>query len=384
MKHIAFTFTLLAVCALCAHGATTYPAIRGDTEYEHIAGVRFGSIDNSSGADPDGYDDCTSQSTAVLAGSSATITLTPGFAGRSYSEGWCVWIDLNDDGDFTDSDEQVYTSPSTPSSAVSGTITIPAGTPPTTTRMRVVMKWKLVPESSIGSIGGGEAEDYTILIGGGDTTPPAAPTGLSATPGNGSVSLNWGNDGEPDLDSYSAEVPLTPQSQGGSLVVHWALDNAYPSGSDLMTADNSGHGNNGKLLNIPDGGAVFRPGLDGNCLELAGTDDGVQRLNVVSLTLGDNSAWSMNLYVKVDRQPKNWTRIANLGEAQQRQLFIYKDAEVAFLYEAEGLMLMGKKLIPGNWHMLTVCYDPPLSQLRLYFDGVEAAIETLPFEFIFQ
>lgn len=36
----------------------------------------------------------------------------------------------------------------------------------------------------------------------GDTTPPAVPAGLSATAGNGLVSLDWNNNGEPDLSGY--------------------------------------------------------------------------------------------------------------------------------------------------------------------------------------
>ncbi len=36
-----------------------------------------------------------------------------------------------------------------------------------------------------------------------DTTPPAAPTGLSATAGEGTVSLNWNDNGEGDLDGYN-------------------------------------------------------------------------------------------------------------------------------------------------------------------------------------
>ncbi|MFH1371833.1 MAG: hypothetical protein ABII09_11200 [Planctomycetota bacterium] len=36
-----------------------------------------------------------------------------------------------------------------------------------------------------------------------DTTPPAAPTGLSATGGNGTVSLDWNNNTEGDLDGYN-------------------------------------------------------------------------------------------------------------------------------------------------------------------------------------
>jgi PKD repeat protein len=38
---------------------------------------------------------------------------------------------------------------------------------------------------------------------GGDTTPPAAPAGLAATAGDGSVSLDWANNAEPDLAGYS-------------------------------------------------------------------------------------------------------------------------------------------------------------------------------------
>ena len=49
--------------------------------------------------------------------------------------------------------------------------------------------------------------------GGGDTTPPAAPTGLSATAGNGSVSLDWNDNGEGDLAGY--RVYRSTSSGGG-------------------------------------------------------------------------------------------------------------------------------------------------------------------------
>jgi fibronectin type 3 domain-containing protein len=42
-----------------------------------------------------------------------------------------------------------------------------------------------------------------LLAGAGDTTPPAAPTNLSATAGDGVVDLDWDDNSEPDLDSYS-------------------------------------------------------------------------------------------------------------------------------------------------------------------------------------
>ena len=57
-----------------------------------------------------------------------------------------------------------------------------------------------------------------------DTTPPATPTGLIATPGNTTVALGWTANGEGDLAGYnvyrstSAGVPLTSPINGGTLV----------------------------------------------------------------------------------------------------------------------------------------------------------------------
>jgi len=47
---------------------------------------------------------------------------------------------------------------------------------------------------------------------GGDTTPPAAPTGLAAIAGDGSVSLDWADNGEPDLASYTVYRSTTSGS----------------------------------------------------------------------------------------------------------------------------------------------------------------------------
>jgi len=45
-----------------------------------------------------------------------------------------------------------------------------------------------------------------------DTTPPSAPTGLSATAGDGMVTLNWNNNGEGDLDGYNVYRSTTSGS----------------------------------------------------------------------------------------------------------------------------------------------------------------------------
>ncbi len=151
-----------------------YPTISGNNNYEYIARVQIGGIDNTSADDPGGYGDYTAVTTDLTIGESANCTLTPGFQGTTYDENWKVWIDLNGDKDFEDAGEEVFYVVGG-SSSVSGTITVPAGTAPVTTRMRVVMRWNATPIYS-GDLGYGEAEDYTVNLvesgGGPDVDPP--------------------------------------------------------------------------------------------------------------------------------------------------------------------------------------------------------------------
>jgi fibronectin type 3 domain-containing protein len=51
-----------------------------------------------------------------------------------------------------------------------------------------------------------------------DTTPPAAPTGLLATTGDGFVSLDWDNNAEGDLHSYRVYRSTTSGSYGSALI----------------------------------------------------------------------------------------------------------------------------------------------------------------------
>ena len=71
-----------------------------------------------------------------------------------------------------------------------------------------------------------------------DTTPPAAPTGLVATPGDGTVGLTWTANGEPDLAGYNvyrsttSPVALTSPINGGTLVASPAfVDNSVTNGT---------------------------------------------------------------------------------------------------------------------------------------------------------
>ncbi|MEN8006038.1 MAG: PKD domain-containing protein [Candidatus Krumholzibacteriota bacterium] len=58
-------------------------------------------------------------------------------------------------------------------------------------------------EGGLGKTDGSVNVNQVFSGTGGDTTPPAAPTGLAATAGDGTVALDWADNGEGDLDGYT-------------------------------------------------------------------------------------------------------------------------------------------------------------------------------------
>ncbi|WP_299883825.1 reprolysin-like metallopeptidase [uncultured Lacinutrix sp.] len=147
--------------------SVTYCSSNGNnTNDEYISRVQVGSIDNTSGVGTTstGYSDFTSTSTNLSKGVSTTITITPTWTGTIYREGYGVFIDYNQDGDFTDSGETVWTQSRTRTTPVSGSFTVPAGATNGATRMRIVMRYNVTPNSACGSFNYGEVEDYTVNI----------------------------------------------------------------------------------------------------------------------------------------------------------------------------------------------------------------------------
>src|SRR5690606_28586383 len=83
--------------------------------------------------------------------------------GSVYSEAYRVWIDYNQDGDFSDSGEQVFNRNRTTASPISGSFTVPASALNGATRMRVSMKYNASP-TACETFSYGEVEDYTVII----------------------------------------------------------------------------------------------------------------------------------------------------------------------------------------------------------------------------
>ena len=140
-----------------------YCTSSGGTQYEFIDEVGIGSTYKLTG-DDGGYGDYTNFTFSVDAGNSYTLTIYPD---ANATEIFVAWIDFNQDGDFTDSNEEVFYT-SSRRTRVRGTISIPSSALSGNTRMRVAMKYANDGEpTSCENFTYGEVEDYTISISGG-------------------------------------------------------------------------------------------------------------------------------------------------------------------------------------------------------------------------
>lgn len=177
-----------------AGGGLTYCASAStNINDEFIGRVQLNTINNASGGQF--YTDFTSISTTLTEGDSYTVTVTPTWTGTVYPEAYAVWIDYNNDGDFTDGGELVWSKAASTNTPNSGSFAVPSGTSGNSTRMRVSMKYNGIPTSCETMIYG-EVEDYTVNLeagGGPDTQSPSVPTSLSASNINDTtVDLSWG------------------------------------------------------------------------------------------------------------------------------------------------------------------------------------------------
>ena len=199
---------------------------------EYIGRVQIGSIDNTS-PKGSGYTDHTDLSTDLARGSSQTITVTPVWRATEYEEGYGVWIDYNQDGDFSDPGETVWTKDKSNETPVSGTFTIPTDASLGATRMRVVMKYDATPTACEKLFSYGEVEDYTVVITtvSADTEAPTVPTNFMASDVTlSSATLSW------DAATDNVGVVGYDVYQGTTLVESTANTSIAVSGLNMNTS----------------------------------------------------------------------------------------------------------------------------------------------------
>lgn len=205
-----------------------YCAISGNTGYEWIANVDTGGVSNSSAKE--GYADFTQINMPLTVGNN-TVSLT---AGGKYSEHWAIWLDTNNNGQFEVSEKLL--SGLSGANTVVGQLPIDNSLIGLTTRMRIVMKYGSAPSSACGSIGDGEAEDYTVtIVDSGNVAPVAQANGAYVVKIGNAIAFDslgskdtdgdivnylWDfGDGVQSADANPTYTYLTPGSYTASLTV---------------------------------------------------------------------------------------------------------------------------------------------------------------------
>ncbi len=199
----------------------------------YIKKVVVGAFSNSSGASY--YSDFTGLTIGMAPGSTSSLSLTPNSSiQRNY---WRIWIDFNNDGDFTDSGEQVFAVNNYRGTA-NGSISVPTNVSGQT-RMRISQKIGGVP-TSCEIFTNGEVEDYTVNFG---NAPAVAvkPAGLSLElyPNPASRELNI------KINSVTEKVNIKVYNAIGQILDDFDVKNdqvkinlgAYPDGIYYIGAD---------------------------------------------------------------------------------------------------------------------------------------------------
>ncbi|MDY8137854.1 S8 family serine peptidase [Aquimarina sp. 2201CG5-10] len=142
----------------------TYCDMKGNNSNDdNITNVTFAGINKASSDTTTGYHDYTDNVANVSKGTSENMTVTfHGWSGGNDNEVY-VWIDWNQDGDFTDAGEKFEGTGTGTSRSV--TIAIPNTASNGNTRMRVVLGYNTNDgDNACTNIQYGEVEDYTISI----------------------------------------------------------------------------------------------------------------------------------------------------------------------------------------------------------------------------
>jgi hypothetical protein len=141
-----------------------------DSFYEYIQNVAFGTINHASACDSGLYEDYSAISTDLAVGVATPITVD--IANQYNGDKVKVWVDFNNNANFTDPGEEFTLTPypaPTGTPVVTGTITAPPGTPLGQKRMRLRLHWGSTLHLPCGSTLYGNVEDYTVNITAGQT-----------------------------------------------------------------------------------------------------------------------------------------------------------------------------------------------------------------------
>jgi hypothetical protein len=189
----------------------------------------YSNITNlGSGYSTNGYGDYTGMAVSDTAGGS--VNFTAGFTGGTFA--FRIWVDWNNDLDFTDPNEQMFNGPPY-SGNFSGAFTVPLGTPLGSYRMRIRNNWSASP-TPCDNDALGEAEDYTFNV----VLPPSClqPTALQVSNVTAtSADFSWTASTSTPANGYQWEVRTSGAGGSGAA----GLSDSGNTAAGITTANSS-------------------------------------------------------------------------------------------------------------------------------------------------
>ncbi len=148
------------------------------------------------------------------------------------------------------------------------------------------------------------------------------------------------------------------------LVLHWPLDVA----AEGNTPDAAAGTGPGKVAGEP----AVEPGIVGNCFVFDGADDEVWLKDAQGLPTAAAEAWSVNVFVWIDKPIPELTILAGFGDvftAAPRgcQRYLTKMREGVHFWGSSVDVNAGVPFDVGRWQMVTVTFDG--REIALYKDG---------------
>ena len=130
--------------------------------YTNVGGGALDISNLNSGLGTSGYEDFSAtEIVEQLPGS--VVDFVAEFQGATSTYGFNMWVDWNNDGDFTDTGEKVYASNAYVINVVANFL-VPAATAPGDYKMRIRADWFNIDPDSCAAATYGEAEDYTLRV----------------------------------------------------------------------------------------------------------------------------------------------------------------------------------------------------------------------------
>ncbi len=187
----------------------------------YIERVVCGTIDHGI-TGSDGYADYCNKITSLTIGASDSIKIY--FGNSQLNDTVAGWIDWNQDGDFEDTEEEVFLTV-VQSAMASAVVNVPDNATLGFTRMRIRNKHDGDPISPCGNIASGEVEDYAVEV---KAAPTAVWKGLSAI---WNETTNWLEEIIP-TELYDVTIPSNPD--GGNFPV---IPQGYTAKCHKLTLD---------------------------------------------------------------------------------------------------------------------------------------------------